>query len=462
MKTVVTHNRQFNLDEIAAISLLKHFTKEEYKIIRTRDTKLLNQYKSDSEVFVLDVGTEYDPKKLNFDHHQKTMKMTWDGGIPYSSCGLVWKWLKEEGFLSELSGNQIMKFESSFIRKVDAQDNGLKIFPEMSFVTKSNRNHIDDAVLDKHFMKTLSVMDSQVEMITNNIKAGMKSPIIKTSKVTPYLDYLMTTSLMKNYYFTEDFNMRTENGELKFSYVDKHNDEKEFKFLLNKKQFTDIDGVTTDITGTLTEKAWDLIINNPKVSNKMNPQTIEMMEDKIVKHFGVGKDLPVDMSYLFMYEHAKASQKEGFKVVNGYVSNAFSEVRSELRNDKELKKFVKKSEGFDNIVLCDKNIRGGADKIKSLAPETTLMIVPRDKKSWKIQRLYESFSMPKEWLGLSEGALKKVSNDKRLIFCHKSGFMLMIACSKDEVVKFAKDLLSPSSPKNEVEKKPIELSNKKK
>lgn len=442
MKKIVTHNRQFNLDEIAAISLLKKFAPDEYEIIRTRDPKQLEKFKKDPSVFVLDVGTEFDSKKLNFDHHQKSMSKNWDNGVPFSSCGLIWEWLKKQGKLDEFSNNEKMRFESDFIKKVDAQDNGVKIFPEMTFVTKSNRNHSDDKVMDKHFFKTLKQVDMQLEIFTNNVKNGMKKPFVNQSKVTPYLDYLMTTALMKNYYFVEEFEMKTENGVLGFAYKDKHGDLKEMKYFLNEKSFESVDGDKTKIDTTLTEHAWSLITNSHTVSHKMNDETIKMVKSKVINHFKKDGHLPIEMSHLFMLEHAGTSQKEGFKTMNAFLGNTYSEIRSELRNDKEIKKFIRKSADLNNFVLCEKNIRGAGDKIKTLAPDTLLMVVPRDKKSWKIQTVgNKGIGMPKEWRGLNESKLRKVAKDNRLIFCHKAGFMLMIECSKEEVVKFTNSLL---------------------
>lgn len=464
MDKVVTHNRQFNLDEIAAISLLKKFTNKDYEIIRTRDVKKLKEYKENPNVFVLDVGLEYDKSKKNFDHHQKTMSKVWDGGIPYSSCGLIWDWLKTEGYLSEFSNNELMKFETNFIRKVDAQDNGLKIFNEMNFVRKSNRNHKDDSVLDKHFMKTLKIMDVQIDVLTKNIKNGMKSPLINKSKVTPYLDYLMTASLMKNYYFCENMNMKTENGKLLFSYEDKHGVAQSFHYNLNKKTFVDLESNESKINTTLTEHAWKNIKNNPKVSQVMNPETIELMENRLISNFSLESQLPVEMAYLFMYESGGLSQEIGFKAVNGFVANTFSEIRSDLRNEKEIKKYVKKSENIEHIVVCEQNIKDAPEKIKEMAPETRLLIIPRSGDSWKIQALKPEANMPKEWRGLSDKKLKQIANDDRLIFCHKSGFMLMIQCSKDEAIEFAKKLEAPKqSMKNNQERsqeKSVTISKK--
>ncbi len=61
-------------------------------IVRTRDQDVLNTLD-----IIVDVGAEYAPEKLRFDHHQKSFTDTWDStndkykGIRLSSAGLIYK-----------------------------------------------------------------------------------------------------------------------------------------------------------------------------------------------------------------------------------------------------------------------------------------------------------------------------------------------------------------------------------
>lgn len=446
---IVTHHRFFNLDEIAAIALLDKFMLNgDFTVERTRDEKLLSKYKEDKSVFVLDVGSDYDASKLNFDHHQN-IKETWDNGEQYSSCGLIWKWLKEQGKLSELSNNEIMKFESSFIRKVDAQDNGVKAFPEMKFVAMSNRNHHDNNIIDGHFMRTLGLVRNYIDISIDNIKQNVKDVYKTKQPVSPFFDYLVMSSLMKNYAFVDKPKMETKDNSLIFTVKDKENNEQTFGFKLNEKVFFDGQN-NVKINGTMTEFAWNLIKSNKQViSQKMNEETVKMIEERIVKPVITSKNVPLDMAYIAMYENSNKSQKEAVAAMGGYVLNTFADIRNTLKNDKEISRFVNSSKDIDGIVFCKTNIKSAPARLAELCPEKQLMIIPRDNKSWKVQIIpskKNGFLMPNEWRGLSKQKLKKVSGNNNLIFCHKSGYMCMFEGKKEDVIDFAKTLLN-SEPK---------------
>jgi uncharacterized UPF0160 family protein len=82
----------------------------------------LEKAQKDSSVFVIDVGFKYDTENLNFDHHQQGMSLGWENGIPYSSCGLVWKWLKDTKLLHQKMNTDMMQLiEDRLIKKIDAQ-----------------------------------------------------------------------------------------------------------------------------------------------------------------------------------------------------------------------------------------------------------------------------------------------------------------------------------------------------
>ena len=60
--------------------------------MRTRDQEVLNTLD-----ILVDVGSDYIPETLRFDHHQKTFTDTWDNnnekykGIRLSSAGLIYR-----------------------------------------------------------------------------------------------------------------------------------------------------------------------------------------------------------------------------------------------------------------------------------------------------------------------------------------------------------------------------------
>lgn len=70
--TIGTHSGTFHCDEVLAVYMLsKHPDFCNHKILRTRDQTLLDQCD-----VVVDVGSEFNPEKKRFDHHQKTFNET--------------------------------------------------------------------------------------------------------------------------------------------------------------------------------------------------------------------------------------------------------------------------------------------------------------------------------------------------------------------------------------------------
>tara|TARA_Y100001960_G_scaffold164043_2_gene172273 strand:+ start:15081 stop:16478 length:1398 start_codon:yes stop_codon:yes gene_type:complete len=450
---VITHSRHFNLDEIAAIALLEIYHLEDnYKLIRTRDEKILNQAKKDNNTFVIDVGFEYDDSKLNFDHHQKEMTFIWDNGIPYSSCGLIWKWLKDNNKIDNLNNNQIMKFESKFIRKVDALDNGKGVFPEMHFVTMSNRNHHDDKVIDNHFKRVLKLVKNNISTLMNNIVENKKDIFDGNKGYNKFLDKLTTASLVKNYAFNEKHKMTAEKDKLTFSHPETSDS---FVFDFENNTFTHGDN-TIPVRTSFTEFSWNLIKSNKKViSQKMNEETISLIEKSIVIPQIQNKQLNKNLCYIVMYEDSKLPAKEAYEAMNGYVMNTFADIRNTLKNNKEINKFVKNSKDLEGIVVCNSNIKNAPNKIAELCPDKTLILIPRDRKSWKIQilpRKDNTFSMPKEWCGLNQKEMKKRFGEDRVIFTHKSGFMCMFSGTKEEAIAFSQELLK-NKPKVQYKKR---------
>lgn len=127
MIKIITHHQNFHVDEVMAIALLlKYYVKnEKHEIIRTRDRSILTEAKTNNDIFVIDVGGEYDFEKKNFDHHQNDSSLVWEDGTPLSSCGLIWKWLRKTKRLNQFMNDETMnKIEEDLIKLIDAHDNG--------------------------------------------------------------------------------------------------------------------------------------------------------------------------------------------------------------------------------------------------------------------------------------------------------------------------------------------------
>lgn len=105
-----THNGSFHADDVLAVALIRAFVDADARVMRTRDLELLK-----TADVVVDVGTEFEPARCRFDHHQQS----YTG--PRSSAGMVLDWLQETDKVPALFAarlrDQVMDY-------VDAVDNG--------------------------------------------------------------------------------------------------------------------------------------------------------------------------------------------------------------------------------------------------------------------------------------------------------------------------------------------------
>lgn len=154
---IITHSGNFHLDELFAITFVKLFFNNEAIITRTREEVILEEYRNDSEAWVLDVGGEYNPDMLNFDHHQNSFKEQWSDGTPLSTCGLVWNFLKEHNYLSpHMTDEVVREIEEQIILKVDKQDNGIEKWHDADFIGLYNRTSTYDDIHNRQFEKALT------------------------------------------------------------------------------------------------------------------------------------------------------------------------------------------------------------------------------------------------------------------------------------------------------------------
>jgi uncharacterized UPF0160 family protein len=96
--TVFTHNGVFHSDEVFATALLLYYGNtdaQKVKIIRSRDESAVSDYRANKQVFVLDIGGDYNPELKNFDHHQDAAEVD-----DKASIGLLWDYLFDNGMIS--------------------------------------------------------------------------------------------------------------------------------------------------------------------------------------------------------------------------------------------------------------------------------------------------------------------------------------------------------------------------
>jgi len=120
IKSVVTHYRDFHADDVFAVAILK-MVNPKIKVIRCEYADKKNIDSADIRV---DIGGKYDPKTLDFDHHQPDGAGVRDNGIPYASCGLVWHHFGKE--LTE-DDRVYREIDKKIMQTLDAIDNGMEI-----------------------------------------------------------------------------------------------------------------------------------------------------------------------------------------------------------------------------------------------------------------------------------------------------------------------------------------------
>lgn len=126
-KIIATHDGKFHADEVLAIALILVFVGE-YKVLRSRDIKVLEQ----ADILV-DVGARYEShgftSKSYYDHHHFETTHALYG---LSSAGLVWKDLLAYGYLSAEGESEWLSIKK-LVKEVDAQDTGFDRHGEFHF-----------------------------------------------------------------------------------------------------------------------------------------------------------------------------------------------------------------------------------------------------------------------------------------------------------------------------------------
>lgn len=118
---IVTHSGSFHTDDVFAVATLL-LVYPDAEVVRSRDKEVV-----DSADIVVDVGLEYDPKRMRFDHHQLGGAGIRGNGIPYASFGLVWKEFGES--LAGVEASALI--EEKLVMPIDAPDNGVATYEQI-------------------------------------------------------------------------------------------------------------------------------------------------------------------------------------------------------------------------------------------------------------------------------------------------------------------------------------------
>ncbi|KAL8764156.1 MAG: hypothetical protein Q9194_007143, partial [Teloschistes cf. exilis] len=175
-----THNGHFHADEALAVYMLRllpAYTPS--TLLRTRDPALLSTCHT-----VVDVGGEYDPSQNRYDHHQRTFDTTFpQKQTKLSSAGLVYLHFgkaiiaQRTGLDPESESVDTLwrKLYNEFIEAIDANDNGISVYPS-SETAKLEKRFNDGGItlsslvsdLNHDFSVAVPPADDSATTATNN------------------------------------------------------------------------------------------------------------------------------------------------------------------------------------------------------------------------------------------------------------------------------------------------------
>ncbi len=205
---IATHSGNFHADDVFATAIIK-LMHPEAEIIRTRNEEIIK--KADYRV---DVGFKNNPETNDFDHHQEEGAGTRDNGIPYASCGLVWK-----KYGKKICGNEsaAKEIDETIIQTIDATDSGVEFPPikntevipytisnviELENLTWQERGSNDEAFL-KVLETATKILKRAIEQakakeeakkIVNEALEKSKGPIVELPFYCPWKHVITKTN----------------------------------------------------------------------------------------------------------------------------------------------------------------------------------------------------------------------------------------------------------------------------
>ena len=312
MFNVVTHHRHFHNDEVMAIALLEvFFLKENYNLIRTRDKNIISKHQKLDNSFVIDVGFQYNENALNFDHHQNNMSLAWEDGTPFSSCGLIWKFLKENGHLkNKISNQKVFFFEELVIKNIDKQDNGIGHWADGVFISMYNRNHHDNKIMDKQFKRAVA---ASKDYILNLISADDKN-----KHDFSFADSIFIT-LLNQYLGHINYDLTFENNKVGISFEE--NDKIKYIDLFKDA----VDKFTISLL-------WEYLTQSKILNNHMNKEVAAKIKSLVIDKAEANN---TNIAFLSLYQYNVANDfsaqfKKSLGSVTQFYLNTFSSVKNEL------------------------------------------------------------------------------------------------------------------------------------
>lgn len=180
---IVTHSGRFHADEVFALAMLKLLPEyQEMAIQRSRDPEVIAQ-----ATIVLDVGSEFNPSTLRFDHHQNEFTECRENGIPFATAGMIWRHFSAQIFKQfGLEADNEIAFaqtwvDEKIIQDIDAVDNGLYCDdprPSVSLLIALMNESSDEP--DNQLQAFFKAVDFAGETLNNFIKAAVTQAQVVT------------------------------------------------------------------------------------------------------------------------------------------------------------------------------------------------------------------------------------------------------------------------------------------
>ena len=90
IKTFVTHAGKFHCDEVTAYAIVMLSQGlNSFQLVRLESLKGIEDFKKQPDTIVADIGRQYNPMQLLYDHHQGMLLR--ENDYPFATAGLIWQ-----------------------------------------------------------------------------------------------------------------------------------------------------------------------------------------------------------------------------------------------------------------------------------------------------------------------------------------------------------------------------------
>ena len=167
--TVITHAGVFHADDVFATVIL---SKVRENVVVARIQRVPDNLSAD--VVVYDIGGG------KFDHHQRGGNGARPNGVPYASCGLLWKEFGPQICADTLDPEKACQMmDHKLIQGIDANDNGFwskeaPLVVEMSassIIANFNPRWDEDVAADEKFMEAVKMAETIFDQSLASIKS---------------------------------------------------------------------------------------------------------------------------------------------------------------------------------------------------------------------------------------------------------------------------------------------------